>query len=308
MAMVRLPTRASHGKANLHQGAVGAGIDLATGITLDGVIGTEVVTQHPTRRTRSRACACRTGTTILDISARCYELTGLGYIGVDIVLDRDLGPLVLELNARPGLAIQIANRQGLLRRLEDLRRARRLRASPAQRIESPNGNSGTRSVRNWNHKASRPALPEQQRGASAQSAGGPYMGRLGCSEQLVAARGLMAGGVQAAGAGDRLVPWSERAGAAKHDVSNGGRAQGIRLWSASISGAWAGGAASLKNVPRTSLGDTDEDRLGAGAGLAGVPLQPLFRRRSSNISTSGPRPSHGDVRDRGTCCRCPRRR
>src|SRR5690606_28440359 len=55
---------------------------------------------------------------ILDISSRCYELTGLGYIGVDIVLDRDLGPLVLELNARPGLAIQIANGQGLARRLE----------------------------------------------------------------------------------------------------------------------------------------------------------------------------------------------
>ena len=47
MAMVRLPTRASRGKANLHQGAVGAGIDIATGITLDGVIGTEVVTHHP---------------------------------------------------------------------------------------------------------------------------------------------------------------------------------------------------------------------------------------------------------------------
>ena len=52
------------------------------------------------------------------MSARCFEAVGLGYLGVDIVLDRDLGPLILELNARPGLNIQIANRCGLRRRLE----------------------------------------------------------------------------------------------------------------------------------------------------------------------------------------------
>ena len=73
--------------------------------------------------------------TILDISARCYELTGLGYIGVDVVLDRDLGPLVLELNARPGLAIQIANRQGLLRRLKICEERADFGAPAARRIE-----------------------------------------------------------------------------------------------------------------------------------------------------------------------------
>jgi len=54
----------------------------------------------------------------LYIAARCYELTGLGYIGVDLVLDKGKGPLILELNARPGLSIQIANRSGLLPRLK----------------------------------------------------------------------------------------------------------------------------------------------------------------------------------------------
>jgi D-alanine-D-alanine ligase-like ATP-grasp enzyme len=39
---------------------------------------------------------------------------GLGYLGADIVLDHRQGPLLLEANARPGLAIQIANGQGLL--------------------------------------------------------------------------------------------------------------------------------------------------------------------------------------------------
>jgi alpha-L-glutamate ligase-like protein len=135
MSMVRLPTRASHGKANLHQGAVGAGIDLASGVTLDGVVGTDVVTHHPDTTHAIAGLKIPDWDVILDISARCYELTGMGYIGVDIVLDRDRGPLVLELNARPGLAIQIANRQGLLRRLQICDRKADFSAPPAQRIE-----------------------------------------------------------------------------------------------------------------------------------------------------------------------------
>lgn len=135
MAMVRLPTRASHGKANLHQGAVGAGIDIASGITLDGVMGTDVVSQHPDTMHAIAGLRIPDWDAILDISARCYEITGMGYIGVDIVLDRDRGPLVLELNARPGLAIQIANRQGLLRRLQICEHRADFSAAPAQRIE-----------------------------------------------------------------------------------------------------------------------------------------------------------------------------
>jgi alpha-L-glutamate ligase-like protein len=134
MCMVRLPTRASHGKANLHQGAVGAGIDLASGVTLDGVVGTQVVTHHPDTTHAIAGLKIPDWDVILDIAARCYELTGMGYIGVDIVLDRDLGPLVLELNARPGLAIQIANRQGLLRRLEICDRKADFSAPPAERV------------------------------------------------------------------------------------------------------------------------------------------------------------------------------
>lgn len=135
MAMVRLPTRGSHGKANLHQGAVGSGIDLATGMTLEGVIATEVVAHHPDTAQPIAGLQIPEWDRILDIAARCYELTGLGYIGVDIVLDRDLGPLVLELNARPGLAIQIANRQGLLRRLRICEHQADFRAAADQRIE-----------------------------------------------------------------------------------------------------------------------------------------------------------------------------
>ena len=118
MAMVRLPTRRSRGKANLHQGAVGAGVDLAHGRTLSGVLDNDIVHEHPDTGEPISGILIPQWGYILTLAARCYELTGLGYLGVDVVLDRTLGPLILELNARPGLNIQIANKVGLITRLE----------------------------------------------------------------------------------------------------------------------------------------------------------------------------------------------
>lgn len=118
MAMVRLPTNISGGKANLHQGAIGAGVDIATGTTLHGVWQNEVIEFHPDTLNEIAGLVVPHWQQVLEIAARCYELTGLGYLGVDIVLDKQYGPLMLELNARPGLNIQIANETGLLTRLE----------------------------------------------------------------------------------------------------------------------------------------------------------------------------------------------
>lgn len=124
MAMVRLPTRASKGRANLHQGAIGAGVDVATGTTLNAVLRTSIVTEHPDTGNPVSGIQIPNWDTLLEIAARSFELTGLPYQGIDIVLDRNLGPLILELNARPGLAIQIANRSGLRKRLERVDGAR----------------------------------------------------------------------------------------------------------------------------------------------------------------------------------------
>lgn len=118
MAMVRLPTRLSQGKANLHQGAVGAGIDVATGKTLTAVWYNDIVTEHPDTGNPVTDLQIPHWDRLLSIAAQSYELTGLGYVGVDLVLDRNKGPLILEINARPGLNIQIANRSGLLPRLQ----------------------------------------------------------------------------------------------------------------------------------------------------------------------------------------------
>ena len=118
MAMVRLPTRMSGGKANLHQGAIGAGIDIPTGQTLTAVWKNAVVTEHPDTLNPVSGVQIPNWEKLLDIAARSFEMTDLGYQGIDLVLDAERGPLILELNARPGLNIQIANREGLARRLE----------------------------------------------------------------------------------------------------------------------------------------------------------------------------------------------
>lgn len=117
MAMVRLPTRASDGKANLHQGAVGAGVDMNLGQTLTGVLANDLVDEHPDTGALIAGLQIPQWDFILQSSARGYEVTGLGYLGVDMVIDIEQGPLILEMNARPGLNIQIANGTGLAHRV-----------------------------------------------------------------------------------------------------------------------------------------------------------------------------------------------
>ena len=117
MAMMRCATHASDGKANLHQGAVGVGIDIATGKSVRAVQHGHLVAEHPDTGARFEELQIPHWDQILDLSASCVAMTGLDYLGVDIVLDKTRGPMLLELNARPGLAIQVANMAGLRHRL-----------------------------------------------------------------------------------------------------------------------------------------------------------------------------------------------
>lgn len=113
MAMLRLPTRQSGGKANLHQGAIGVGVDLKSGTTLKGTWLNEIIHRHPDTNNEVSSVTLPNWEGFLELATSCYELSQLGYIGVDMVLDETKGPLVLEINARPGLNIQIANNAGL---------------------------------------------------------------------------------------------------------------------------------------------------------------------------------------------------
>lgn len=120
MAMTRLSTRESDGKANLHQGAVGLGIDIATGRTLSAVQHGRPLETHPDTGRNLSELKVPFWKTLLILASRCYDVTGLGYLGADIVLDKNRGPLLLELNARPGLAIQVANGIGMRPRLAQI--------------------------------------------------------------------------------------------------------------------------------------------------------------------------------------------
>lgn len=134
LAMIRLPTRLSDGKANLHQGAVGVGINLASGQTFSGVWNETPIDEHPDTGSHLAGVQIPGWDDILNLTARCHDLVGLGYLGVDIVLDRDLGPMMLEMNARPGLSIQIANKLGLLPRLRYLEALARIPESVEERV------------------------------------------------------------------------------------------------------------------------------------------------------------------------------
>jgi alpha-L-glutamate ligase-like protein len=120
VAMLRLPTRASNGRANLHQGGIGAGVDLDYGRTNHAVLRNRFVQRHPDTGVHVVGMQVPFWPKVLDLSRRVAEAVGLGYLGVDIVVDAREGPMLLEANARPGLAIQIANGRGLLPRLAEI--------------------------------------------------------------------------------------------------------------------------------------------------------------------------------------------
>ncbi|OGI25588.1 MAG: hypothetical protein A3J76_05940 [Candidatus Moranbacteria bacterium RBG_13_45_13] len=119
MAMLRLPTRESDGKANLQQGAVGVGIDMATGVTTTAVFRKNTIVEYlPGTRLVLSGIRIPYWKDILRLAVRAQEISDLGFLGADVAIDRDRGPVFLELNARPGLSIQIANLDGLLGRLQ----------------------------------------------------------------------------------------------------------------------------------------------------------------------------------------------
>jgi alpha-L-glutamate ligase-like protein len=118
MAMCRLPTAASDGRANLHQGAIGVGVAIGSGRTTHAVCHNDTVTYHIDTRAPLVGVQIPSWDALLELAVRAAEISGLGYLGVDVVIDIEHGPMLLELNARPGLSIQIANNEGLLGRLQ----------------------------------------------------------------------------------------------------------------------------------------------------------------------------------------------
>lgn len=124
MAFLRLPTKESGGRANMFQGAIACGIDLAAGVTTYAVQHTSFVDFFPETRRRLRGIRIPEWEQVMNIAIGCADASGLGYMRADIVLQPSLKtpgktlPKVLEINAQPGLKIQLCNKAGLRRRLE----------------------------------------------------------------------------------------------------------------------------------------------------------------------------------------------
>jgi alpha-L-glutamate ligase-like protein len=119
MAMLRIPTKESGGKANLHQGAIGAGIDLAKGQITHLIYKNEIIKEIPGYGP-IRGEKIPFWDQILEMACKCQLATNLGYVGVDIAIDKNQGPMLLEINARAGIGIQLANLKPLRSRLDKI--------------------------------------------------------------------------------------------------------------------------------------------------------------------------------------------
>jgi len=120
MAMLRLPTKESKGKANLHQGAVGVGIDMASGITTRAVWHADYIKKKPGSNKKLHGIKIPLWNSVLITAVNAQIASGLTYVGADVVMHPEKGPMIIEINAQPGLQIQLANKTGLRRRLDKI--------------------------------------------------------------------------------------------------------------------------------------------------------------------------------------------
>jgi alpha-L-glutamate ligase-like protein len=134
MAMLRVATRRSRGRANLHAGGIGIGIDLVTGKTTHALAGKTWIMVHPDTAVPLCNIQLPCWDELLTVAARCADAVALGYLGVDLTVDKHGKPLVLELNARPGLSIQLANRRGLRPLIDEVERRNSRNFTVAQRV------------------------------------------------------------------------------------------------------------------------------------------------------------------------------
>ena len=113
MAMLRMPTSKSDGKANLHQKGVGIGVDMKNGTLTQVYDGKHYSNHHPDNRTAVNGKKIPYWFSMLQLSKRTARAFPLDYLGIDLVIDKIKGPQIMEVNVRPGLGIQLVNKCGL---------------------------------------------------------------------------------------------------------------------------------------------------------------------------------------------------
>ncbi|UOY06537.1 hypothetical protein L0P88_21760 [Muricauda sp. SCSIO 64092] len=113
MAMLRMPTSKSDGKANLHQKGVGIGVDMKNGTLTKVYNGKSYSDHHPDNITQVHGKRIPYWFTMLQLAKKTAKAFPLEYLGIDLVIDKVKGPQIMEVNVRPGLGIQLVNQCGL---------------------------------------------------------------------------------------------------------------------------------------------------------------------------------------------------
>lgn len=117
MAMLRIPTPNSKGKANLHSWACWAGIDISNG-KLTHITQFDKYIKSVPGIWDVRWLELPNWDDVLSLCVKLQEITWIWYLACDIVFDKEKGPLLLEVNLRPWLNVQIANKAALWARLK----------------------------------------------------------------------------------------------------------------------------------------------------------------------------------------------
>lgn len=111
-AMLRIATMASDGRANLHQGGIGVAVDLASGNTFTAQMSGEDISHHPDTDVPLLDVGVPYWSQLLRLCEEISEVIPMGYLGIDIAMSED-GPIILEVNARPGIEIQNISHEGM---------------------------------------------------------------------------------------------------------------------------------------------------------------------------------------------------
>jgi len=117
IAMLRVPTANSKWKANLHAGACWVWIDIWSG-KLTYITQFKKMIKSIPWLWDIRWIELPYWEDILKLATKVQQITNIGYVGCDIVIDDKVWPLLLEVNVRPWLEVQVANKVALYDRLK----------------------------------------------------------------------------------------------------------------------------------------------------------------------------------------------
>ena len=119
-AMLRIATKASKGKANLHQGGIGIAIELKTGKTSYAQHERKDLSTHPETGVDLIGKVIPMWDEVLELSQKVAQTLPLNYLGIDIAIG-EKKVVILEVNARPGIEIQNVNHSGMRPMLEAIK-------------------------------------------------------------------------------------------------------------------------------------------------------------------------------------------